>query len=345
MTVALLLSDTSLIGDDLRWPLRLGVDAGRDLVVVVPGGPDTTSVSKTALDPASDPSPASAAIATALRACLDETLGADRWCPRRAREGEEIAGHPADTRAADEPVEVQLRIVPPGKIVDETLAVLTNPDSDFLVAVVSDVQPREGTPFRRLATETFCAAAFVVPGQRREPGEILAPLSMGSHARASLGLAHRLSVRHERTLTTLWVEPDIGADALRVGRRLSERMLAEAVADEPSGIAVRVEIDDKASNGILDACEDPRYEVVVMGTSRLTLRGASEPGVPDPRRPGDQPTDGRRVSRRDPAPDARRALVRLPGPDASCPSSRARNAPTSWRGCSPSPSGTSTSSC
>ena len=142
--------------------------------------------------------------------------------PSLPGEPPDIAENPADTRAAQRPVEVQLRIPPPARSIDEAIAVLDEPDTDYLVAVVPDAQPREGSPLRRLATETFCAAAFVVPG-RRESGEVLAPVSVGSHARAALVLAHRLAESHDRSLTTLWVEPDIGPDAVRVGRQLEGR--------------------------------------------------------------------------------------------------------------------------
>jgi len=291
MTVAILLQDEALIGPSLRWPLRLALEAGRELVVVVPGLPPKSSTSTTALEPSSNRSSTAGQLGERLGEALDAILGADAWCPRPSGERAKIPENEADARAALPPVEVQLRVTSPEAAIEETIAQLDEPDSDFMLVTLQDAAAMGQEDHRRLAAETFCAGAFVVPGKREEDGEILVTLSDGPHPLAGLALAHELAQTHERRLTGLWVEPDIGRDAMRVGRRLLDRMLDGNLGADAREVARRVEVDDKPARGILRACQDARFEVVVLGASRLSVRGATETQVPGHVARGtDQPT-------------------------------------------------------
>jgi uncharacterized hydrophobic protein (TIGR00271 family) len=281
MTIAIVLEAESQIGPGLRWPLRIAAVKGGEAVVVVPGHERTQanekeislSSSLEQSEPEHDP-------AATLRRALDVYVGEERWTPGRAEE-EETAG---ESRGEESPpLCVQLRIVPQSKIVSETLDLLKDPASDFLLLVTEEIHGEDtdwGKMSQAFLTRAACQGAYVLPGQRPGDGELLTTASRSHHDRAAIQLAVQLAELEERHLTGLYIEPDIGADAPNVGRRILDGALERAVGEKAEGLRRRVEIDNDQAKGILRACQDESYEVLLMGASRLGALGQRGGTIP-----------------------------------------------------------------
>ncbi len=260
----------------LRWPLRLAALHGGDLTIVILAG--RAAKKSTTLDLGNEKadSDRERAIADWVRRALDRELTPGGWEPAskslRAQE-----------RRDDGPVGVTLKLAPAEQLVAKVASVADDPQRDLLVAVIDESSRGEDdrdTLRRQLVRAVSCRAVGVALGRRQMNGELLLAVTPSSHSRAATRLASALARRHERVLTGLWIEPQIGPEARGVGRRLLRRMLRDAVDREESDIVERVEVDDRPERGILRVCEDERYEAVIMGASKLGGSGLSTLSVP-----------------------------------------------------------------
>ena len=77
----------------------------------------------------------------------------------------------------------------------------------------------------RLLTSSPCEAVYIIPGKRRNDGKLLVTAARGPHCRAAIELSAELAEQQHRRLTSLYVQPDIGPDAVRVGERIQSRLL------------------------------------------------------------------------------------------------------------------------
>lgn len=258
MGVVILATDPKHLGPDLRWPLRIAAQREGPLTVIAPAS--GTETKSTEIDLTGDEeSPRPRELATALRGALDAELGAEGWLPGSA---DEKAGEEPEARI------VRLRCTPVARIVEDALTRIDNP-SDLLVLTLNGV-PAEDSEWDRvlrgaLAGST-CEVAAVAPGRRVE-GELLVGVAGGRHARAAVQLGAGLARAAGSHLTALYVEPRIGPDARGVGMRILDRLLRNALAENTVNIQRRVELHDRPATGLLEACADERWEVVLVGTS------------------------------------------------------------------------------
>lgn len=280
MSVCIALEKADEIGPDLKWPLRIAAQSGGELQLLAPG-PEEMALDLSGTERANE----TAEMVAALRAALDNELGEDGWLA--AADAKDAA------RDADGPLSVRARLVPEARLVDAALGSLPSGSDNLLVVVFHGIEGPDSdweARRRQIVTGTSCRIAFVRPGQRHEEGEVLVATSRGTHARAAVRMAAGLARAHNLAVTGLYVEPDIGADAERVGRSILDRSLTDALEHDAGRVRRRVEIDDRPADGVIRVAQQDRYELVVLGSSRLNALGARtqgmalrvEPAIPEP---------------------------------------------------------------
>ena len=127
---------------------------------------------------------------------------------------------------------------------------------------------------KRTLRSAACSMGLVIPGKRREDGELLVSAGRGPHGRNAINLATALGTETGRGLTSLYVEPDIGDDSPDVGKRILDGLLKGTLADKPSANVKRqVVIHDDPAKGIQQAAREASAEVIVFGATRLGALG------------------------------------------------------------------------
>lgn len=276
VVIAALYETDQLRAAELRWPLRLAARHGGDVTVLVPATGEGAKAAKVDLSEGADDDPLTRELGVSLRALLDQELTPEGWVASgRQSSTEDGTGDPRD----DGPTRVTLRTVSTGQMAATALSLIQDANRDLLVNVTQRL-PKEGTAWRTLSKEMMrdahCQVVHVATGRREAEGEILFEPAHAQYARGAAPLAMQLAKRHHRKATGLWIEPEIGPDAERVGRQMLERVLKDTLGDEHDQAARRVEVLEPPERGILRACADERYEVVVLGISRLGAAGFAE---------------------------------------------------------------------
>jgi uncharacterized hydrophobic protein (TIGR00271 family) len=273
MTIAMILEREEFTGPDLRWPLRIAALVGGELVCIVPG-PEKNSEPA---DGGPAASPTREELEPRFAAALDEFVGAGNWLAHGR------AKSPSDEESSDANVLVaRLRVEPVDRVVAEAVALVDDREKDLLLFVTSaDQDP--GSVHSRLSPGILRGAngrvSYIVPGERRTDGDLVTTVAEGVHARAAMRLASNLATKHERPLTAVYVEPDLGLEAERVGHRILKRALAEALDGKTTGIERRVEIDDRVERGLLRACEGDTCDALFVGSPRVHGLGDTARGV------------------------------------------------------------------
>jgi len=246
---------------------------GGDLVCIVPGA---ASESKRTSD-AKPTTASSEALTPLLGDALDAYVGAEGWRERGR-------GRPSDAPDVDSHtlLTVRLRVVPVDQVADEALKLVSNRQDDLLLYVTTLDRNPEGVHARvspRILRRATGRVSYIVPGRRRVDGRLVATVAEGPHARAAIRIASRLSKAHDRPLTAVYVEPDVGVEAKGVGRRFLERILFDALEGETADIRRIVEIDGRIERGVLRACEDDDCDAVFVGSARIRGVGEAPRGV------------------------------------------------------------------
>jgi hypothetical protein len=214
---------------DLRWPLRIAAQHGGEITFVVPASGDSKKTTNVDL---SDEAPNDALTreqTTALGALLDQELTPEGWVISAQEPSIEADAEKHDEN--DAPVGISLISVPTKEIISTVLPLVAGAGEDLLLTVVEKL-PHELTAWReinrKLLQITTCKFACVLPGEREADGEILFKPSRRQYTRMATPLALALATRHDRKATGLWIEPDIGAESERVGRKMLDRGLRSA---------------------------------------------------------------------------------------------------------------------
>jgi uncharacterized hydrophobic protein (TIGR00271 family) len=236
---------------------------------VIPAIGEEAKTANIELKANSDDDPLTDEQATALCALLDQELTPEGWVAT-ARESS-IDPDSEDQDQTEAPVGISLISVPAKRVVSTVLPLVAEKGEGLLLTVVDEV-PREPTVWteinRKLLQLTACQYACVVPGQREADGEILFKPSHAQYKSTVTPLALALATLRERRVTALWVEPDIGAESERVGRKMLDRELRSALGADATNVGRRIEVQDPPLRGILQACADERYEVFIMAVER-----------------------------------------------------------------------------
>ena len=280
VVIAVLYETEALRAAELRWPLRLAASHGGEVTVVVPTPRGPGNGGEIDLGEGAENEPIARGLAASLRGLLDQELAPEGWVASGAKPPTDGEAAPPGEGA---PVRVALRCVPREQIVAAVLPLVEDARRDLLVPVLQEWQP-EGSPWRTIGRELMrearCQVVYVVPGRRQADGEILFETAHGQRAGQAASVAWQLARRYRRKATGLWVEPPIGPDSKRAGGRMLDRALEDALGDEATHVDRRVEVQGARERGFLRACEDERYEVLAMGTSRPGAAGLREVRVP-----------------------------------------------------------------
>ena len=96
---------------------------------------------------------------------------------------------------------------------------------------------------------------------------ILVPVSSGNNARLALELACRIAGEDGR-VEALYVEPRIGQEAERVGRKILSQEIRKALSSsDVNAIQARVTIANDPADGITEVVKSGRYDLVLVGAS------------------------------------------------------------------------------
>jgi uncharacterized hydrophobic protein (TIGR00271 family) len=267
----------SLIGPDLRWPLRIAKLSGAEitLLVCVPKNigehARDVDLSASAEQPAYDNR-----IAERVRSALDDYLGPEQWTSTRSGPLEE------DEKAtSDSPVNrplVNVRLLALSLLVEEVVQCTPHPRLDQVLFVGSgDPAGREEwtSVIRNALRSTACSVVEIVPGAQQNDGHLMVAAGRGLHGQAAIDLAARLASQTERSLTSLFVEPNIGPDAVEVGHRILDRRLKSARHEMlPAQLTKRVVIHNDPAKGILEACREESPDLLILGADRPEALGA-----------------------------------------------------------------------
>ena len=150
-------------------------------------------------------------------------------------------------------------------ITDEAIALLVIP------RYVPLSQPAGHTALEHLLFQRArCETVVLRPGQHS--GEhcqtILAPCARGPHCHTALQLAQGLANASQCTITALYVEPSVGADAESIGLKILNRILNSALGSETETIQRKIVVSDHTNTGVASACEEMAYDLVLVGESK-----------------------------------------------------------------------------
>jgi len=109
--------------------------------------------------------------------------------------------------------------------------------------------------------------------EENELSHILVGVASGPHGSSALRVGRDLAATKDGTLTALRVNPSIGPDAERVGARRLDSALKRSLGKDDEGVARRVVVDDQIHRGIRQVWEDGKYDLVILGVSRVGLLG------------------------------------------------------------------------
>jgi uncharacterized hydrophobic protein (TIGR00271 family) len=271
-SIVIVVEQESLIGQDLRWPLRIAKMRRADftLLVVAPKnvseGTTEIDLSAVAEQPAYQKS-----MAERMYPILDTYLG--EWIDKRPQSGDK--NDESDSPPQDRIPVVKLQLVESRLVEDVVRRVVEQTQSNLVIYLGgAEEETREawmGTVMSALRT-TPCPLGVVIPGTRQDDGPLLVATGRGPHGRAAINFAGQLAAETDRDLTALYVEAEIGPDAAAVGRRILDRLLNSAREDKsPTEATKRVAVHNDPAKGILKTCREQPFEVLVLGATR---RGA-----------------------------------------------------------------------
>ncbi len=274
-SVIIVVQRDAFIGPDLRWPLRIAKQRQANITLLTLA-PKKLGKGRTPIDLSlsAEQSDYTSAIAQRMRAVLDAHLGAEHWTPMRAHSREE-------TDSPDPARVVELRVLAP-ELVVEDIKRMTRHGQPDLVLFVGGGDPTDAeewtTLIRDAVRSTACPVAEIVPGPQREEGRLLVAAGTGPHARAAIELASRLAADTGGGLTALFVEPDIGPDAVGVGHRILDRRLKSARQDVmPGRFERRVAIHEDPAKGIVQTSREESFDLIVLGADRPEALGDVDP--------------------------------------------------------------------
>jgi uncharacterized hydrophobic protein (TIGR00271 family) len=104
--------------------------------------------------------------------------------------------------------------------------------------------------------------------------KIMVGISSGSHGSSAMRLGRDLTTESKTPLTAARVNPSIGPDSEGVGQRRLEALLKKSFGSGLSDLRRRVVVDDQTARGLRQLWETERFDLVVLGASRLGLLGS-----------------------------------------------------------------------
>ena len=276
VSAVLVLDQENLIGPDLRWPLRIAKLENADITLLVcVAEKNVKNMKNVDLTGTVDQPEWAGVIADRMREVLDAYLGEGKWSGGLAAEEKTTTDSRPDTR--ERLTKIQLGYRDPDCLADDIGSLTPHAGRDLVLFVGSgDAVGRQEwmDVLKSTLRSAACSMGLVIPGKRREDGELLVSAGRGPHGRNAINLATALGTETGRGLTSLYVEPDIGDDSPDVGKRILDGLLKGTLADKPSANVKRqVVIHDDPAKGIQQAAREASAEVIVFGATRLGALG------------------------------------------------------------------------
>ncbi len=275
MTIAAYLDSDEQLSLTVPWAARIAAARGDHLVLMVarPSRANGTS-RRVDLDAAVAGDDADARVGVHVRGVLTKILGEGSWQPH-AEDDEESDG----AEVGRGPLRVSLWCLP-GQDVEELRVRIAESKPRALVAVQEQVEGEaaESSERRRqILGSVTCEVMLIRPGRREEAASqgLLVAVGYGEHCGAALQLARDLARAEKRSVTALWVEPDIGPDAEAVGRRIATRIVKRWLPDEVSEMTVRAVVEARPHAGIARADSEEPAAAILLGSSKAVGLGGS----------------------------------------------------------------------
>jgi uncharacterized hydrophobic protein (TIGR00271 family) len=276
MSAVLVLDHENLIGSDLRWPLRIAKMGYADITLLVRVAEKNVKEMKDVylLEGVDQPEWADR-VADRMRSILDEYLGAGQWMGASLEK--HIEEKVSKKKSLNRLPQVRICYRNPDQLVKDIKRLTPHPGRD-LVLFVGNAHAIRQEEWSAILKETLRSVAssmgLVIPGKRKEDGELLVAAGQGPHGRNAIKLAAALGDETGRKLTSLFVEPDIGPYAQGVGERILSRLVKGTLAEKPSAnVKQQVVIHNDPAKGIQQACREMPVEVIVCGATRLGALG------------------------------------------------------------------------
>lgn len=251
----------------LHWALPLGAGGQGELLITWPARQDEQA--GTPLDLAGEGS-------RVLTGLLDERLGPDGWTADPEPDGD---GNDGDGSDGDGPITVQAQPVAADDPAAAVLDLLRERDVDRLVMVLPGWDGEDGDAARRrraLMRGAGCEVVIVRAGDvDPERQGLLVGVARGPHARRTLQLASELVDDGHGPATAVTVQPSIGSRQLSrdVGRRVQDRLVQRALGERRERLAPLVVLDEQPHVGLIQASDDQRPGLVLLGSSKAGAVG------------------------------------------------------------------------
>jgi uncharacterized hydrophobic protein (TIGR00271 family) len=276
MSTVLVLEHEDLIGPDLRWPLRIARLGKADITLLVcVTEKNIRNMKDVDLSGTADQPEWADRIADRMRSVLDDYLGAEQWTDSFPAKPIIKKDDQKDSHIRLPRVRIQYRS--PDRLVEDIKQLTPHPGHDMVLFVGSADAIRQeelSAIFKKALRSLDCTMGVVIPGKRREEGEMLVAAGRGTHGRNAINLAAALGADTGRSLTSLYVEPNIGPDAPAVGKRILDGLMRGTLADKGSANVKRqVVIHDDPVKGIVQVCREVPVELIVFGATRMGALG------------------------------------------------------------------------
>jgi len=272
MVAAIALDSKLDIPAQIRWAVRLAAARSTSLLLLLPVE-QKGEARVVEVDLASKPEgDGEARVIRAVQTTLEELPGVR---PEPTTEKEDAGG---DEEADTGEVGVRLRILHHANLLQALLGEVRASKINQLILVRKELDAAEAeisAVLRQVFRRAPCEVVMLRMGSEDGDGcaNILTPAARGPHSKAAMRLARDLASAVSGQVTALYVEPDIGADADLVGRRVLNRLVTRALGKDAGDVRQKVEVADEPHRGIADVCEKEAYDLVLLGASKMGALG------------------------------------------------------------------------
>jgi nucleotide-binding universal stress UspA family protein len=266
----------SATGRHLKWPLRVAKLDNVEIALLVCAPERMVRTAKTIdLGGSTEQSAYETAVAAKIRDALDDGLGSGQWT-NAPMDGTE-SKRPAKSASGPRTPEVSLYLTTEPRLAEEIQRLAQRRRLDQVLFVgpgASDGDAAWTGALHEILRSVSCAVALVVPGSRQADGDVLVAADRGGHARRAIELAASLTEETDRNLIGLYVEPNIGPDAVAVGRQILDQLLAASLKGRQlQRVDQRVCVHNDPAKGIINTCREESFSLLVVGAERLGALG------------------------------------------------------------------------
>jgi uncharacterized hydrophobic protein (TIGR00271 family) len=168
--------------------------------------------------------------------------------------------------------------LPQGGVIDGLLAATRERDAKVLVFVQARAAGQAGDERRRrVLRDAPCEVIVVYPADEEREGPALVACAPGPHARAALLVGRDLATGEratgEQAVEALYIEPPVGFEAERVGRRILDRIVRHALGDDAQELGRGVVVNGRREQGIAVRVEETEAALVLLGTAKSSALG------------------------------------------------------------------------